>query len=113
MSYFIATNCVGQQVEQLGVRRRVVAVVQVDGVDDAPAHHQGPEPVDDVAGERGRLGRGQARAQQGPAADDGHRADLAVLVRGDQVFLPLGDGRLGRGLALEHPRARSCGSPSS
>ena len=102
-----------QQVEQLGVRRRVVVVVQVDRVDDPPPHHQGPEPVDDVAGECGRLGRGQARAQQGPAADDGYGADLAVLVGGDQVFLPLGDRAARPRACPRAPAARSCGSPSS
>ena len=55
----------GQHVEQLRVRRRVLAVMQVERVHQSPAHHERPEAVDDVAVE---LGRGPRRSAASPGA---------------------------------------------
>ena len=120
MSYFIATNCVRQQVEQLGVRRRILAVVQVHRVDEAPAHHQGPEPVGDVAGEGRatratvRLGPSRARrlktgtGRTFPSLSGGTRYSCPLATAGSATGCPSstrGPG-LVRHLLLEHRAER-------
>ena len=93
-----------QQVEQFGVRRRVAAVVQVDRMDEAAAHHHRPEAVHGVAGERRVLRRGDRRGQLLAAAVGRHRPH--VLRRRDLVLLPLLRLRLRDRLAAGHPRRR-------
>ena len=67
MSNFVRRELVGQQVEQLGVRRRIVGMVQVERVDEAAAHHQRPEPVGDVAPELRVVRRWRAGRRAAPA----------------------------------------------
>ena len=42
----------GQQIEDFGVRGRIVDVMQIDRLDQSPPHQQGPQSIDDIAIER-------------------------------------------------------------
>ena len=74
----------GQQVQELGVRRRVVVAEIIDGVDDARAEKPSPDPVHRRPGEIRVVGRGHpARQNLAPA---GRRCHSGCLLSRNAAF---------------------------
>ena len=61
MSNLSRRDVVGQQGEQLWVRRRVGRVIHVERVHQAAAHHHGPQAIGDVTPEGDVIGTSQLR----------------------------------------------------
>ena len=60
----VRPELLGQQVEQLGVRRRVVVPHVIDRIDDPGAEEPGPDAIDRRPGEVRVVGRGHPVGQE-------------------------------------------------
>ena len=89
------------------MRGRVVAVVQIEWLDQPAAHHQRPQAVGHVAGKEPVVPTENQLCQLFAAIVGWHRPQvLFLLVRLDLVFLARSDGRLVDLTLAKQPRTR-------